>query len=362
MQVYSFELNLFLKRLRNYKDEYSKKINYHLPVEIVLFEGGKQHGYFVTRFGRHIIGINKAFAELDFKLAMDVFKHEVAHYICRKRYDDDCQSHGPKFRGICKEIGANPRAKENIEDMKIRIGADDHDKVVEKVKKLMRLGSSSNEHEAELATLKANELLMKHNISHVAESDKVYFDQILKIGQKNAKSRAIVSIVETFGVMVVHNPVGKINSAGRYVRRNYILEVSGSKASVEIAGYVAEFLDREIEQLYNKAKKEHNFSGLRAKNAFINGIRMGYLSKFRQQKVEIEKSNDTKALTVASDKIKKLAEELIYENSLKNMRSNSGEAGHGFAEDAGYDEGQKLSINQGVENKSTKTLKLGYKK
>lgn len=360
MQVYSFELNLFLKRLKQYKDELSLEIKYHLPVEVILFEDNKKLGFFTHRFGQPIVGINKKFAELDFKLAQDVFKHEIAHYICRKRHDDDCQDHGPKFRQVCKEIGANPKAKESLDSMKERLGVDHHDKIVEKVKKLMRLGSSSNEHEAELATLKANELLMKYNIAHVTESDKVYFDQVLKIGQRNAKSRTIVSILESFGVMVVHSPQGKLNRAGQWVRRNYVLEASGSKASVEIAGYVADFLDKELERLYKKASKEHNFKGLRAKNAFFSGIRSGYLFKFRAQKQKIEESNDTKALTAADDRIKKLAEELIYENRLSSMRG-SNEAGHGFAEDAGFDAGQKLSINKGVTNQ-TKTLKLGYNK
>ena len=39
---------------------------------------------------------------------VDVVLHEIAHGICREVHGDDCDTHGPKWKEICVEIGAVP--------------------------------------------------------------------------------------------------------------------------------------------------------------------------------------------------------------------------------------------------------------
>lgn len=365
MITYSVETNLFINRLKEFAYEWGLKNNYNLgfktkatkrePARIylnfglVVFENDKLHGYFDDSIDP-LIGINKVFVNMDITLAQDVLKHEIAHYLCHRRHGDAHQAHGPKFHAMCKEIGANPIAKESMADLKARIGGGDHDKLVEKVKKLLALGSSSNEHEAELATLKANELLMKYNLSTTGENfDVIYQKKLFKVGQKNAKNRTIMGILKTFGVFPVYN-----RSSGR----NYVLEVCGAKANVEIAEYVANFLNTELERLYEKARKEHDLNGLTAKNAFFNGIRIGYTDKYKAQKSELTKKYEgsENQLVIHDDLLAVKAGQLIYEN-LTNGRGSS-ERGNFRAKSLGAEAGKNLSINKAVNNKS-EILKIG---
>lgn len=358
MIIYNVELNLFINRIEQFIVEYGHKIDYHLGThdprkntyksifKVVTFEGN-EHGYYSNKFGISLIAVNKRFAEMDFKIAEDIVKHEIAHHICRERHNDECNDHGPKFRAVCKEIGANAKAKESITSIKDRIGAQDHDKVVDKVKKLLALGSSDNPHEAELATLKANKILMKYNLSTTGSTENIYHKKLFKVGQKNAKNRTIMSILRTFGVFPVYSQCGS---------RSYIIEVSGSKANVEIADYVADFLNEEMERLYKKARKEGGFSGLAAKNAFFNGIASGYRSKHQKQEKEMEKEEGDNKLTVYKEEVAEKAEKLVYEK-LK-WSSSVRERGHSGANSSGYNAGKSLSIHKGVRNNSSGGTKL----
>lgn len=353
MIVYSVELNLFIRRLEKFIFDYGIDIGYRfgrydekkdrpiLQFKIATFEHKNIFGYYSNKFNRPVLGINKIFATMDFKLAEDIIKHEIAHFICDQRFGSSCQDHGPRFRHVCKEIGAEPLAKESLNGMKDRLQAEDHDKIVEKVKKLLALGSSDNPHEAELATLKANKILMKYNLSTVATSDVIYHKRLFRVGQKNAKNRAIMSILDSFGVFPVYSAHGK---------RGYIIEVSGTKANVEIADYVANFLNDELERLYKAARKKGGFGGLAAKNAFFNGIASGYMSKFRKQKSEVENENQQEnQMTVFNQRMADMAEELIYEKL--TYGGGIRERGHLGANASGYSAGKKLSINKGVQNK-----------
>jgi len=347
MEIYSFELNLFNKRLKDFIKEYGVGIGYDFSfIRIVLFEDRKSLGFYQEQFGKHVVGVNKILAEKDFKLAQDIVKHEIGHYICNVRFEDACQSHGKNFNNVCKEIGANALAKEDIKDMEIRLGADDHDKIVARVKKMLNTDGRTAE-EAEAFTLKANAILMKYNLSHIEESDVIYFKRLLRVGQINAKNRAIMAILRTFGVYPVYS---QVNS------RNYIIEVSGTKANVEIADYVCQFLNTELEKLYKQARKENHLSGLRAKNAFFNGVSSGYQSKFDKQKAEIVKSNGTNEIVLMNQKIEELAKEHVYEKLTKGRGSK--EEGHGTASTVGYRKGQKLSINQGITSGDSSKPKL----
>ena len=365
MQIYNKQLSFFAKSLKQAAVDFGHECGYafstpvkrrvkgkvvkedKLLMEVVIYEG-KSLGFYERQFGKPVIGINKRLVNEDFKIARDILKHELAHYICDKRFEDGCQSHGPRFRRVCKEIGANALAKESLDSMDKRLKATDIDKILDKVKKLMSLGTSSNVHEAERAMLKANELLMKHNLTHLNDEGKdLYFQRLFEIKQINGKSRCMVNILRSFGVFPVFNA---------WTKRGYVIEVSGSKTNVQIADYVAQFLDRELEKLYKKARKEDGFGGLRAKNAFFAGLSRGYLSKFEKQKEEIEKSDTSNQLQAYRKEIADMAEELIYE---KLTGTRSSEAGHMDARDSGYETGKKLSISQGVQS-GKKTLQIGH--
>src|SRR5690606_4301308 len=81
------------------------------------------------------------------------------------------------------------------------------EKVYHKVKNLFKLATSSNRHEAELATLKANQLLIKYNLSHLDaledDDNLFYVHRLMSQKKKNAKLSAIYEIIKHFMVKPV---------------------------------------------------------------------------------------------------------------------------------------------------------------
>ena len=109
---------------------------------------------------RRLIRISEAliqrgqFSEITF-----VLKHETAHQIVSELYGiKSATAHGEAFRRACRLLKISPDAQLCLDAIR------DECKVTDRVRKLMALGSSSNQHEAERALTKAHELMLKHNI------------------------------------------------------------------------------------------------------------------------------------------------------------------------------------------------------
>ena len=66
------------------------------------------------------------------------------------------------------------------------------------------------------------------------------------------------------------------------------IEVTGSRTNVELADYVANFLDQELERLFSVYQKEHSdLKGQRAKNSFFKGMAEGYVEKIKKTQKEV---------------------------------------------------------------------------
>jgi len=79
---------------------------------------GKRHGRNFINIFSHEVDCSPA-QSLGGTLKYDVrdtILHELAHHIHRKCYGHDNQSHGHKWKWICKIIGANPSAKASAVD------------------------------------------------------------------------------------------------------------------------------------------------------------------------------------------------------------------------------------------------------
>jgi len=92
----------------------------------------------------------------------------------------------------------------------------------------------------------------------------------LRQKKENAKMRSIAKILETFFVNTVY----------RKTKEAIYLEISGTAVNVEIAEYVKDVLDRELERLWSQTKLEYpELKGSVAKNSFFLGVAKGYCDK-----------------------------------------------------------------------------------
>ncbi len=311
---------------------------YLYPINVVVFEG-KEWGHFNAPYLQ--IGLNRKLIYLaKDSVIRDILKHELAHYLTHLIYQD-VRPHGPEFKEVCERFGFPEdvsRATMNLDESNLSKEGDlVSERILEKVKKLFMLAQSSNSHEAELATLKANELLLRHNLDYISNKEEpIYLERVLLRKRKDTKITAIYAILK-------HFIVRPVISQGK---NSCCLEVSGSLTNVKLAVYVANFLDQELDHLWELAKKEHGLSGLQAKNSFFLGVSDGFQEKMSEAKKNYSEA-DKKALVVVQKKLD-FDTQIIY-RKLGNTRSNNQTDYN--ASQLGHAKGLSLTIRNAVEGK-----------
>lgn len=313
---------------------------YHYPIKIVVFEG-QQWGHFDAAYYQIALNRKLLYLAKD-SVVRDVIQHELAHYLTFLRHGDVMAPHGQEFKETCAHYGFSKHVAEatmNIDTSnELKEGDLNSEKVLEKVKKLFQLAESSNTHEAELATMKANALLLRHNLDFVNSTDDepIYLDRVMIRPRKDAKMNAIYDILRHFMVRTVFS----------HGHRSCCIEISGPRTNVKLAKYVADFLDKELDQLWTEAKHTHRLEGLRAKNSFFIGVAKGYEEKMNETKSHFS-SSDQKALTTCQKSLE-IRTNIIYKklSSSYSQRRTDFDAGS-----IGKEKGKKLNVRQGVESK-----------
>lgn len=319
--------------------------NHLYPIHLVCFEKKGQLGFF--DFTNYRIGINKFFvSHINQADLLNVLRHELAHYYAYLIYGRDIDAHGVEFRDICKHFGWGEEVylstfKPEIEE-KIHANL----KVIEKIQKLLNLAQSSNTHEAELATSKANQLLVQYHLETVSSTDeKTYFlKQVLSSKVKSGKFYAIYEILTSFMVQPVMN----------HTKTGIVLEVTGGATEVELADYVAAFLNHELDLMWKQAQKQDaKLKGMKAKNSFYRSLAAGYLAKIKESHSSLTTTQSKALVAVAQDL--EMASQAFYGRFSK---SYSRQAIDQHASSVGEKAGRNLNIKKGLKTSEHKTLLL----
>tara|TARA_R110000868_G_scaffold198528_1_gene445065 strand:- start:114 stop:1154 length:1041 start_codon:yes stop_codon:yes gene_type:complete len=318
------------------------------PLHIVVFEDHQKLGSYDSSQWR--IGLSlKLLKNAKDAVTRDVLRHEIAHMMTHLEFGDGVKPHGAEFKSVCDKLGFDhsiASASLELESANDSYEGDlAGEKILGRIKKLMALSESPNAHEAELATKKANELLIRHNLARLevdANDTEVYVLPVMFAAKSNTKMHAVYEILKTFFVAPVFTKrSGKV-----------ALDVVGDKTSVQVAEYVAHFLDGELERLWLEAKKEKKLSGLRAKNSFFAGVARGYVSKLEESHKEYSKP--------ALIKINQHTKELLARVYGRLSSTSSGSKADHNALNIGNSAGKKLSIRSGVESRSSKRYLLNH--
>jgi hypothetical protein len=322
--------------------------DYYHTFSIAIFQGKSQLGYFDSSLFE--LGINHSlmYTAKDAVIG-NILRHEIAHMMVylRQEYESDDEenesAHGNAFRNFCaaQNWGEDVfRAKDTVASMNNNAtGNQKAERMISKVKKLLRLAESSNPHEAELATVKANTILLRYNLSliddnHENDDHCCYVKRILCVKRVNAKFKAISRILTTFYVSPVRHGGDGIT----------YLEVVGTLANVEIAEYIAGFLDTKLDELWQETRKAHpKLKGLAAKNSFLRGVAQGYIAHIKQLKDSLPTA-EHHAIMVVEKQLKEM-EALAY----SSLRSSSSSYRHDPESNTlGKKAGSKLTINKSV--------------
>ena len=320
-----------------------------IPLHLVCFEGN-QWGHFDHH--RYEIGLNKSlmYAAKN-EVICNILRHELAHLITFLHWGREVPTHGKEFRSICQSYGWGKQVWSAKLDLKLANdyieGDIGHEKIIAKVKKLLALADSDNIHEAEMATLKANQLLIQYNLSALDKDDQdtgfdeLYVRKIFQIKRATSKYQAICKILQSFYVYPIFN----------YGSAQVTLEVTGTKENVLIAEYVAQFLDEELERLYGKS----GLKGIHQKKSFMQGVAEGYELKYQQYQSQLNTQNQQGLVVIKNQlqqSIRKIYRNLTHQYITSRYDQN--------AKALGQISGKLLTIHKGVQNNSTPTYSLEH--
>lgn len=320
---------------------------YSYPLNIVTFEDPKQYGFFSTHL--YQVGINRKLMYEARDVVIDnILRHELAHYLCFIKYGRTVDDHGPEYREICQTFNWAEEvfsAKMNLEYENELAKSSDTQKIVEKVKKLLTLAESDNQHEAEVATAKANQLILEHNLSHLGretldDDELVYLKRSLESKKFNAKMQALANVMDEFYVKAI---------ISRGPESSY-LELVGDKDNVEMADYILHFLDNEFERQWKITKSKYsNLKGQRAKNSFMAGLSKGLIEKIKRERSTVITSKELMVMNLKREEQMQLVyPSLSMVGSGRNIDNN--------ALSLGKSAGQNISINKGVESRPGQKL------
>ncbi len=223
--------------------------------------------------------------EKPWSLVEEVLKHEMAHQFVDEVLEAHGETaHGPAFRTTCEQRGIDPKAFGAVAEGQATPDA----KVFKRVSKLLALASSANQHEAELAMNKAQELMRLHNVQAVkAGLPREYrFVQMHKpmrrVFEPDRWLAAIIS--EYFFVDVIW--ISAYDSARGI--RGRVLEICGSPENLAIAEYVHGFLSQTADRLWIEHKTARGIKRNRDRQKFRTGVMRGFREKLKSQQRQSE--------------------------------------------------------------------------
>lgn len=355
MRVFSKTIEIFLKKMMYYTKEILEnecrvkvgRTRFHIengwsfPISLVMIEDKSVLGSFCAE--NLTISLNKCLiAVAKPAVIKDIIRHELVHYFtfiyCSRNNVPwgSISAHGVEFKCVCNDLGFSEhisRANANIIQENDRYEGDiGNEKIISKVQKLLALAKSDNPHEAELATLKANQLMTQHNLDEVlnmgkSDLDIEYFVKLILPCKRSTPTVAAISrILKEFYV----SPV--LTFAG--------IEITGTKSNIENAEYIAHYLQTELKAIWQKNKK---LNPRLKQKSFMTALKRSYCQKLAEAKNNLscnEKAGlvkiDQNLIWATSGVYGKLA----YRSSTINYCSES--------ERLGKIAGLNLQINRGV--------------
>lgn len=225
-------------------------------------------------------------------ITLNVFKHEMAHQIVTDVFKA-ADGHGRLFKKACDMIGVPHEFRgsggdlpRSITDFRDRETASENMRMLEKVRKLLALARSKNEHEAFLAMQKANELIEKHNIDRIEQNKRARFVYAVINHKKkrieNYQRKVCQILREHFFVDVVYSRLYDAADCQTY----RIIELLGAVENVRIAEYVYFFLMHQMDRLWKRHRRKSGATIAGTKRSYRLGVLKGFHDKLDRQAKE----------------------------------------------------------------------------
>ena len=215
-----------------------------------------------------------------------VLAHEMAHqYVDEVLQVRDEPPHGATFQRVCAERGIDGRAAgAPIADPG---GAPEVDRVLERVRKLLALAASSNQHEAETAMRRAHELMLRHNIE-AAQARAAGAYEVRHLGDPRQRTSRVEAeilglLAEFFFVKVIRVTVYQ----PRVGKHGAVFEITGTRANVEMAEHVHGFLLATAERLWQENRGDARVRNGRDRISYQSGVIRGFYERLHGERTEL---------------------------------------------------------------------------
>ncbi len=218
---------------------------------------------------------------------MGVLAHEMAHqFVDEVLQIHEEVAHGETFRRVCEERGIDARA--GGAPVALGLGGAEVDRVLERVRKLLALAGSPNQHEAEAAMRRAHELMLRHNIE-AAQARAATLFELRHLGEPLKRaSRVEVDVVnllvEFFFVKAIRIPV----YVPRHGVRGAVFELAGTRANVEMAVHVHAFLLATAERLWRDNRGDARVRSGHDRGSYRAGVVRGFREKLDGERTELQ--------------------------------------------------------------------------
>ncbi len=294
----------------------------------------------------------------------EVLLHEMAHQFTDQVLGAYNESpHGPAFQRACYLLGANPEASgeyKPLDERVVRESSSSEDKIMVRIRKLMALAQSKNQHEAEAAMAKAHQFIAKYNVDLLAHEENRNFVSVFvgrpalrHFREEHALARLLTDFYFVYGIWMPAYVVdkGKMGS---------VLEITGTVQNVKIAHYVHNFVRQFVNSQWKDYNKDNGLNRYR-KTDFAMGIIQGFSSTLKSQSERKRKVKDKRALVKIEDPLLKKHVAYKYPRtldvSLRPLRHDGNVLKHGVSV------GKKLVISKGITEKArNKRLLIENKK
>lgn len=278
---------------------------------------------------------------------VEVLKHEMAHqYVFEVLGVRDETSHGPTFRRVCEQRAIDARAAGMPQD-----GDGAPSKVLERIRKLLALADSPNEHEARIAMNTARRLMSEHQVE-LATHSRITRYTSRQLGGVSGRRSKVDQLLA--GLLTSHFGVQAIWISAYDVQRGVsgrALEISGSFEHVEVAEYVHAFVRHTAERLWTRHRREQRIPSDRDRQSFLEGVVLGFRERLDG---ELRRQKQEEGLVLVQDAellgwFERRYPRRVSRGSLK-IRSSAAQA-------AGREAGRELTVNPGIRERAGEPMR-----
>jgi hypothetical protein len=223
-------------------------------------------------------------------VVVEVLKHEVAHQFVDEVMRIDEPPHGPTFQRVCDQLGIAGHARAELPPPPVVEDAPEN-RVVQRIRKLLALAESPNQHEAEAAATAARKLMLRFNIEVERETPEPAAQRygFRHLGRPSGRilehDRRLALILTTYffvdGLWVpVYRPLeGK---------RGSVLEICGLEPNLAMAEHVHTFLSETALRLWAEYRRSAEHTSNRDRQAFLAGVMSGFEAKLAAQNTQFQ--------------------------------------------------------------------------